>query len=395
MKLLVVDNAHIYKTKEGKYYSVSIYDNSFFERYLKVFESVRFCAKVKLVDEVDLKKYKPLDIKGLEIWELPWYRGIKGLVRNFLKLRKSIKESYKSIDVSLYRVIQVESIISYIYRNKKLKYAVEVVNDPQTYFKGLYKLISKHYMKKMVYNANGASYITNDVLQRIYPNKSHKEELAKYNFNSSYQTLDLELSLLKKPKKYNVDSIKDFKLIHISNNIEADNKGHSTVIKIVKYLNDNGHNVSCNFVGDGSKVSHFKKMAEKLNINNKIHFVGRINQKQDLIEYMNKHSLFVFPTRFEGLGRVNLEAMASGLPCLASSVGGVVELYEEQYLFLPNDYIGFSKKIIELINNPEELNKMSERNVEFVKKFLNENQEPLRTEFYKKLKKIAKETEKV
>ena len=63
MKLLVVDNAHIYKTKEGKYYSTSIYDNSFFKRYLNVFDSVRFCAKVKLVDEVDLKNINRLILR--------------------------------------------------------------------------------------------------------------------------------------------------------------------------------------------------------------------------------------------------------------------------------------------------------------------------------------------
>lgn len=395
MKLLVVDNAHIYKTKEGKYYSTSIYDNSFFKRYLNVFDSVRFCAKVKLVDEVDLKKHKPLDIEGLEIWEIPWYKGMKGLLKKFPQVIKSMKKSYESVDVSLYRVIQVESILSYICRNKKIKYAVEVVNDPQTYFKGLYKIISNHYMKKMVYRANGASYITDYVLQKIYPNKSHKEKESTKYFNATYQTLDLKESIMKEPKIYDKNSVSEFRLIHVANNIESDNKGHSTVIKTVKYLNDMGYNVSCNFVGDGSKVEFFKKMARKLKIDDKINFVGRINWKNELIDYMNSHSLFIFPTRFEGLGRVNLEAMAAGLPCLASSVGGVVELFEKKYLFAPKDYRGFGDEIVRLINNFAELSQMSKRNIEFVKKFLNENQEPIRTNFYRKLRKLVKETDQL
>ncbi len=391
MKLLVVGSAHIYKTKDGKYYSAAIYDNNFFKRYLNVFESVRFCAKVKNVEKVDLKNHMPLDVEGLEIWELPWYRGLKGLLVNLRKTIKSIKKSYDSVDVCLYRIMQVESMLSYKYRNKKLKYAVEIVNDPSTYFKGIYKLISHHYMKKIVSNANGASYITKKVLQKIYPCRSIKEETRDY-FHASYQTLDLDSSLIKKPKVFLKDKTQEFKLIHVANNIENDNKGHSTVIKIVKYLNDKGYNVLCNFVGDGSKVDYYKKLARKIKIDHKINFIGRINQKKELIEYMRSHSLFIFPTRFEGLGRVNLEAMAAGLPCLASSVGGVVELYEKKYLFSPYDYKGFGDEIIRLINNTKELNEMSKRNVEFVKTFSSEIQEPIRTEFYNKLRNLVNKT---
>ena len=73
---------------------------------------------------------------------------------------------------------------------------------------------------------------------------------------------------------------------------------------------------------------------------------------------------------------------------------GVVELFEK-YLFAPKDYRGFGDEIVRLINNFAELSQMSKRNIEFVKKFLNENQEPIRTNFYRKLRKLVEETDQL
>ncbi len=382
MKLLVVDNAHIYKTKEGKYYSTSIYDNSFFKRYLNVFDSVRFCAKVKLVDEVDLKKHKPLDIEGLEIWEIPWYKGMKGLLKKFPQVIKSMKKSYESVDVSLYRVIQVESILSYICRNKKIKYAVEVVNDPKTFKGGMlffYKWLSYYYLKKIIKNSHGVSYVTQHYLQKRYP----PGELP----TKSYSSVSIDELDIREPKKYNQkDLMKCIRLIHVSNNISGKSKGHVETLKIISKIINKGYNCEVTFIGSGSFIPKLLKMSKKMNIDNNVNFIGHISSKKILLETLREHDIFIFPSHSEGLPRTVLEAMSCGLPCITSNVGGLPEIIDRKYTIPFRDIETFSERIIELINNYEELNQLSFKNIEMAKEFTSTKLTKKRNCFYNLLR---------
>ena len=52
MKVFLVDNAYLIKDLSGSYYSAGIYNNTFFERYLKVFEKMQFMAKIQLMEDL-------------------------------------------------------------------------------------------------------------------------------------------------------------------------------------------------------------------------------------------------------------------------------------------------------------------------------------------------------
>ncbi|BDD89139.1 hypothetical protein DPPLL_35040 [Desulfofustis limnaeus] len=54
-----------------------------------------------------------------------------------------------------------------------------------------------------------------------------------------------------------------------------------------------------------------------------IHFLGEVTNPED---YMPVTDIFLFPSRLEGFPNVLLEAMASGLPTVASAIGGTVDL---------------------------------------------------------------------
>lgn len=380
LKLLVVDNVHLYKNKHGEYFSPSIYDDDFFNRYADVFEEIHFCAKIFSENEINEEKYIKITRKDVKIIELPGFRGIMGLLKNLLSLTKTIKKSIINVDACILRAVQVESLIAYLHR-RKTPYIIELVNDPKTYFKGIYRMVSVFLLNKMIKNAIGISYITKNVLQEKYPIKSSN------TITSSYLTIDLDDSVISHPKHYELSN-NEFKLIHVSNNIESDSKGYSTTIRIIKYLHDKGYNASITFVGEGSLVNYYIKMANDLGITDKVHFIGRIHDKYRLYDILKKSDLFIFPTKHEGLGRVNLEAQACGLPVLSSKVGGVIELFEQKYLFDPLDFIGYGDKIIELINNPSELNYMSLANIENAKKYTISENYKIRKQFYLQFRKI-------
>ena len=90
----------------------------------------------------------------------------------------------------------------------------------------------------------------------------------------------------------------------------------------------------------------------------------------------------------EGLPRCVLEAMAEGMPVLSSPVCGIPEILNEECLIPFDDPDGYADKIIELMNNPDEMTRLSKENLETALKFKNSALMKKRTSFYKKLRDI-------
>jgi glycosyltransferase involved in cell wall biosynthesis len=77
--------------------------------------------------------------------------------------------------------------------------------------------------------------------------------------------------------------------------------------------------------GDGPQMAAFKSLAQKLGLQDRVRFLGWQSQKS-LVEQYNRSNLFLFPSRHEGMPNAVLEAMASGLPVIASRISGNEEL---------------------------------------------------------------------
>ena len=77
--------------------------------------------------------------------------------------------------------------------------------------------------------------------------------------------------------------------------------------------------------GDGPQIDFLKLLANQLSIADRVQFLGWQSREQ-LIEQYQQASLFLFPSRHEGMPNAVLEAMASGLPVIASRIAGNEEL---------------------------------------------------------------------
>ncbi|MBS1250005.1 MAG: N-acetyl-alpha-D-glucosaminyl L-malate synthase [Chloroflexi bacterium] len=78
-------------------------------------------------------------------------------------------------------------------------------------------------------------------------------------------------------------------------------------------------------VGDGPETSTACQLAEELGIRDRVEFVGVVNSVAPILEDAN---LLLLPSETESFGLVALEAMASGVPVIASDVGGLPEVVE-------------------------------------------------------------------
>lgn len=106
--------------------------------------------------------------------------------------------------------------------------------------------------------------------------------------------------------------------------------------------------VSFIYIGDGPLK---KKTEELIGKNERIKLVS---WKKNIPKILQKIDIFFLPSRWEGLPRTVLEAMASGIPVVASSVDGTSEAVLDSvtgYLVAPDDLNGYVQKLVELIQD--------------------------------------------
>ena len=99
-------------------------------------------------------------------------------------------------------------------------------------------------------------------------------------------------------------------------------------------------------------------------------FLGYIHGDEK-IKIFIESDIFILPSYSEGLPITMLEAMAAGLPIIATPVGGIPEILENGkngFLIKPGDYKTLAKKILILTNNKKLRQKMGKNNLEKIKK---------------------------
>jgi len=112
-------------------------------------------------------------------------------------------------------------------------------------------------------------------------------------------------------------------------------------------------NVQLTIVGDGPDESLLRNMAKDLGIMENVAFKGR---QEDIVSELNSTDIFVLPSLSEGMSNVLLEAMACGLPVVATSVGGNQDLITDRLngiLVPPRDSGSLAAVLVELINNED------------------------------------------
>ncbi|EOU9539647.1 glycosyltransferase family 4 protein [Cronobacter dublinensis] len=116
-------------------------------------------------------------------------------------------------------------------------------------------------------------------------------------------------------------------------------KDHITLIRALPYLPDN---VEVIFIGSGDTMDDSILEAQKLQVAQRCHFLGR---RGDVPEIIKAADLCVLSTHYEGLPVSVIEYMASAKAVIATNVDGLNEMIESTCLSKPNDAEDLAEKI--------------------------------------------------
>jgi glycosyltransferase involved in cell wall biosynthesis len=146
-------------------------------------------------------------------------------------------------------------------------------------------------------------------------------------------------------------------------------KGFSDLVEAMSILHRRGISATLEIAGAGPTGALLRKKAAELSLTSSVTFVGEI---RDPIEFIRRGRIFAMPSLSEGFGIAALEAMAAGVPVVATSVGGLTEIVSHERTGLvvpPRNPSRLADSIERLLDDSSLRRRLAQNASEIVKRF--------------------------
>ncbi len=381
----VVTDRRYFRDQDGRLVSADdIESYSFFARYLDVFDRVYVIARI--TDEV-ASSGTTIEGPDISVLPLPYFVGGSSLLINSPKILGHVWAMSGAEGYFILRSGTLASLFSVALRLQRRSYAVEVTLDP---FDSLSSSAHRHVIrplfqygqlfltKQMVAAAKYASFVTDHSLQRRYPPR-------RALFHTHYSSIDLPATAIVGADFVPKASLRPPRHIVLVGPFRSLYKGQDTLVRAFARVLRQYPDARLSMAGAGIFLEEIRAMADQLGIGQRVHFAGHVKPGMALYGFLDDGDLFVLPSRQEGLPRAMIEAMARGLPCIGSTVGGTPELISQEMLVPPNDVQALTDKILECFDRPERLVRESIKNLQRARDFQRDVLQKRRCEFYARI----------
>lgn len=217
-------------------------------------------------------------------------------------------------------------------------------NERELFLKKIYNFQMRKNIKKFCTHALACS---KDAGIYLFGEKWFEENgmIIKNGINLNEFTFN-ENTRLKLRKEFNL--INHYVIGHIGRISEV--KNQSFILNLLKKVKEDNYNTKLMLIGDGDKKQELIQKATELDLSNDVLFLGSRN---DANLFLNSMDLFLFPSKYEGLGIALIEAQANGLHCITSTEvpeeSIVTNIVEKIPLTFDED--SWVKQILSNINN--------------------------------------------
>jgi glycosyltransferase involved in cell wall biosynthesis len=359
---------------------------NFWERYLEVFDTVRIVARAPRVAEAP-EGWLEVTGKNILLHGVPDYCGPLQCLMRYSALRAAIRSAAPERGAVILRVgSQIANMLERTLYERDHPYALEVVGDPYEVFapgvvnhplRPFFRWHFSRHLRRQCLRAAGVAYVTKRVLQERYPARSMSigvsdvelppEALRGPDVTTHYSTVELDPAKISEcvrtPKQQG-----PFQLVTVGSLAQL-YKGTDVLIEAVSRCVQSGLDLTAVIVGEGKYRVELMEQAERAGMASRIQFRGQVTPGEPVRHILDRADLFVLPSRTEGLPRALIEAMARGLPCIGSAVGGIPELLDASDLVPAADSAALAARIQEVLRNPLRMEVMSRRNLAGAREF--------------------------
>ncbi len=390
MRVRVILEAVFQRSPDGVISTGMPFDHAFFTRYLAVFSAVEVIARVEDVTMTPAG-WRPVEGAHVRVRPLPFYHGLWGYLRQRSSIHSALKVAIAGDGAIILRVPSpLAGCIDGQLAAQRIPYGVEVVGDPwEVFAPGVIKhplrpLLRHHFraqLQRQCQHAATGCYVTNETLQKRYPLR--RDAL-------SYGVSDVELSdqAFVTTAHHPPALGQPLKLIMVGSLAQL-YKAPDVLIAAVADGRKRGMDIRLELLGDGMYRAELMTLAHTLGISAVVHFAGHLASGAAVQARLDAADLFVLPSRTEGLPRALIEAMARGLPCLGSTVGGIPELLPPDALVRPGDALALADLIYTRGNDRAWLEQAAVRNLEFARRYAEPLLRAQRHAFYQTVRDIT------
>ncbi|MGM0613906.1 MAG: glycosyltransferase, partial [Bacteroidota bacterium] len=164
-------------------------------------------------------------------------------------------------------------------------------------------------------------------------------------------------------------------------------KDYFSILEALKELNTEKVDFHYLILGDGPLRSEIEETIKQYGLNENITLLGNV---ENVHEYLKISDIFIHSSKGEGCSNAILEAMAAGLPIVASNTGGTSEIVDEKngILFEYKIHGQIKNALLEFVNSMQRMEKAENYSLSFIQeKFTIER---MMKEYYSFLNEIAK-----
>lgn len=133
----------------------------------------------------------------------------------------------------------------------------------------------------------------------------------------------------------------------------APEKGLTFIILAMSLLRKKGYDVELRLGGGGPSRGGLQELATRLGLSDRVHFLGFLTE-DEIVRELDSSDLFVLPSLVEGIPVCAMEAMAVGVPVIATNIAGTSELIQDGktgLLVRPSDPEALAEAVVRMIGD--------------------------------------------
>lgn len=330
---VVVALEHRFYQYEGDIYTRLAFAYEYWQDYLSEFDEVKVFARCKTVNQIN-DEYQLVTGNRVFFIQAPYYRGpLQFGIKLPAMLFRSCQVGWKHQRF----ILRSGNVCNLLWPFLMLFRKPYLREYPGSISEGVVGYVGNRNIHTIVL-AGFLDWMAKVQARFSKANSFVSQCIAKQysNGRNDYVFSSVAINEVGQPK-FDYAATEDLHLVTVGR-VENE-KGHRFLIEALKEL----ENARVTVIGDGSRRKELEALASDYDLN--VDWRGTITNREQLFALMKSCDVFVLPSLTEGMPRALIEAMAVGLPCVATDVGGVPEILPQQFMAKPRSAVSLAEKI--------------------------------------------------